>query len=178
MRYSDIKQHLRPYLITGRRTTTINHAFAAAIAPFDEYDEERVKKALRLLGQDPDSEILCAYCGSPAETWDHVHATVRKTKFSGHGHRVGNLLPCCKPCNSKKGSKDWQVFLKRLAITEPERNQREGRIAAYLKEFLVSDDIPEHLPEYAELQQLRLEVLKIFKRADELAKSIREKSRK
>ena len=105
MRYKDIRRYLKPYSMVASRATTINHAFAACIAPCDKYDEEVMRKAIIALGQDPDSDLLCVYCGDEAETWDHIHATVREKKFSGHGHRIGNLLPCCKTCNSKKGNK-------------------------------------------------------------------------
>lgn len=178
MHYSSIKQHLRPYCIVARRRTTINHAFAACIAPHDAYDAERVKEAIVVLGQDLEKAIRCAYCGGEAETWDHVHATVSKTKFSGHGHRLGNLLPCCKPCNSQKGNKDWLQFLKTLRMPEAERAERERRIAEYLGRFGVLDEIPEQSPEYEELLRLRVEVLEIFKRADELAAIIRSRSKK
>ncbi len=177
MHYSSIKLHLKPYCIVARRKTTINHAFAASVAPYDDFDDKLIRDALALLGQDPDSPIMCAYCGGAAETWDHVHATVLKTRFSGHGHRVGNLLPCCKLCNSKKGNKDWQTFLKQLNIPEELRAERVKRIAQYLGKYEVLDTIPEQTPEYEELLQLRLRVLEIFKKADELAEIIRSKAR-
>jgi 5-methylcytosine-specific restriction endonuclease McrA len=177
MRYTDIKLHLKPYSIVARRRTTINHAFAASVAPHDEFDDERVRDALKLLGQDPDCLVMCAYCGTAAETWDHVFATVEKTQFSGYGHRLGNLLPCCKPCNSRKGNKDWRVFLKLLGLPENLRKERESRIAAYLDRYRVVDVIPEHLQEYQELMRLRLQVLEIFQRADALASAIRAKAK-
>ena len=54
MRYSTVRNHLKPYVIVSRRKTTINHAFAAAVAPSDAYDELRVREAIYILGQDPD----------------------------------------------------------------------------------------------------------------------------
>ena len=50
MRYSTIRNHLKPYVIVARRRTTINHAFAAAVAPSDEYDEQRIRAAVAMLG--------------------------------------------------------------------------------------------------------------------------------
>lgn len=102
MRLKTIATHLRPYRMLASRRTTINHMFAAAIAPNDIFDEQRVREAMILLGNDPDGDLACAYCGNPAETWDHVFATVKNSRFSGHGHQLGNLLPCCKQCNSRK----------------------------------------------------------------------------
>jgi 5-methylcytosine-specific restriction endonuclease McrA len=176
MQYRDIRRYLKPYSIVASRTTTINHAFAACIAPFDTYDENRVREAITALGQNPDNGLLCVYCGAEAETWDHVHATVKDKKFSGFGHRVGNLLPCCKPCNSKKGNKTWRTFLSSLPMPEPLRKERESRIDVYLNQYCLMDAIPEHLPEYQELQGLRCKVLELFRKADELASVVRSKS--
>ena len=113
MHYSTIRSHLKPYVIVARRRTTINHAFAAAIAPSDEYVADTVREAMQALGQDSE-RLLCVYCSAPAQTWDHVFATVKNSNFSGHGHRLGNLLPCCKPCNSAKGNKNWRLFIEQL----------------------------------------------------------------
>ncbi|HVV70377.1 MAG TPA: hypothetical protein VHI52_02590 [Verrucomicrobiae bacterium] len=176
MRYTSIKDHLKVYSIVAKRTTTINHAFAAAVAPHDEFDDGRVREAMRVLGQDPDGEILCAYCGGTAETWDHVRATVAKKEFSGHGHRLGNLLPCCKACNSKKGNKDWQAYLGQMKLTEAVRAERVERIAGYLEKYGVVDAVLEASEEYRELVKLREEILERFKRADELAEKIRKKA--
>jgi hypothetical protein len=176
MRYKDIRRYLKPYSMVASRTTTINHAFAACIAASDAFDEKRIREALAVLGQDPDTNLLCAYCGKDAETWDHVHATVKDKRFSGFGHRIGNLLPCCKACNSKKGNKDWRVFLNSLSILEPLRTEREIGIEAYLNRYCSMDAIPEHLTEYQELQELRRQVLDLFKEADQLAGIVRSKS--
>ena len=178
MRYTSIRSHLTVYSLVAKRTTTINHAFAAAVAPHDEFDDKRVREALAVLGQDADAELLCAYCGEKANTWDHVHATVHETEFSGYGHRLGNLLPCCKPCNSSKGNQDWRAYLRRLEMPEQVRMERERRIDAYLKKYEVIDKLAEHLPEYGELMDLRRQVREIFSKADELAKVIRSKSKR
>jgi 5-methylcytosine-specific restriction endonuclease McrA len=178
MRYKSIRSHLKAYSLVAKRTTTINHAFAAAIAPYDDFDDQRVREALAVLGQDADDELFCAYCGQRAETWDHVYATVQDTEFSGHGHRLGNLLPCCKPCNSSKGNQGWREYLRRLNIPEKARSDRECRIEAYLEKYGLIDEVPEHLPEYQELLDLRRQVREIFKRADALAEVIRRKVKK
>ena len=176
MRYKDIRRFLKPYSMVASRTTTISHAFAASIAPCDSFDDQTVRTALVALGQDPDADLECAYCGARAETWDHVNATVRDKKFSGYGHRLGNLLPCCKLCNSRKGNKNWLIFLRTLPIGEELHAERENRISAYLTEYGAKDEVPEHLPEYEQLQELRRQVLQLFREADELATIIRRKS--
>lgn len=173
MQYHSIRSHLRPYSITGRRKTTINHAFASAIAPCDAFNEASVREAIVLLGQDPDLDLRCSYCGAVAETWDHVFATVSASEFSGHGHRLGNLLPCCKTCNSKKGNKHWLAYILSLRLDAGLLGQRTSLIRAYLERFEVVDFIPRHLPQYGELQHIRSQILALFIRADQLAAEIR-----
>jgi hypothetical protein len=176
MRFTDIRRYLKPYSILANRTTTINHAFAASIAPSDAFDTATVRAAVIALGQDPDADLRCVYCGDEAETWDHVHATVKDKAFSGHGHRLGNLLPCCKRCNSKKGNRDWRTFLGGTGLPEAQRAESERRIDGYLTAYGVRDVVPEHLSEYQELQELRRQVLELFARADRLAGIVRTKS--
>lgn len=175
MRYTDIRRYLKPYRMYERRKTTINHAFASAIAPFDVYSDEAIRMAVKDLGQDPDAALTCVYCGDEAETWDHVFATVEKGQFSGAGHRLGNLLPCCKPCNSKKGNKDWLTFVQTLKLPEKEKLARIELIARYLAKHFSRDSLPGHLAGYAELISLRDKILSLMKQADDLALVIREK---
>jgi hypothetical protein len=176
MHYSTIKSHLRPYVIVARRKTTINHAFAAAVAPSDAYSDEHVRGAISLLGQDPDKPLTCTYCGAQANTWDHVFATVKNSVFSGHGHRLGNLLPCCKPCNSAKGNKEWRSYLASLNL--PDEASRVSHIEAYLSEHGKLDQLPKASAEYERLLQIREQVLALLSKADQLARIIREHSRR
>ncbi len=173
MRYSSIKSHLKPYVIVARRKSTISHAFAAAIAPSDMYNEDQVRGAITELAMNPDEDLVCAYCGVKAQTWDHVYATVRDTHFSGFGHRLGNLLPCCKSCNSSKGNKDWDRFLSELALSPELHLARKERITAHLARYFVQDLIPNHLPEYEQLLEIKLQVMALLAQADDLAKIIR-----
>ena len=176
MRYSDVKRHLQPYVMVTKRKTTINHAFASAVAPCDEYDSQRIRSAIVDLGQDPDLELDCVYCGKPAETWDHVFATVKKSVFSGHGHRMGNLLPCCKPCNSKKGNRSWQAYLSTLLIPDADRESRQGLIASYLEKHHVLDDLPAVHCDYEELGRIRSQVLALLAEGDVIAARIRRRN--
>jgi hypothetical protein len=173
MKYTSIREHLRPYGIVARRRTTINHAFAAAVAPADTYDEAQVRAAIAALKQDPDAALECAYCGQAAETWDHVLATVLHSRFSGHGHRLGNLLPCCKPCNSKKGNKSWMQHLNSLGLEPHELRQRIDVIRAYLETYGVIDILPDHSTEYLELERIREQVMDLLRRADQIAAVVR-----
>ena len=54
----------------------------------------------------------CRYCHTPLMrginlTWDHAIPTSR-----GGTHMLSNLLPCCRHCNSVKGSKTFFEFLR------------------------------------------------------------------
>ncbi len=51
----------------------------------------------------------CAYCGAKGElVMDHI-IPINK-QFLGE-HRLGNLAPACRGCNSKKASNDFRAFL-------------------------------------------------------------------
>jgi hypothetical protein len=182
MRRESIKTHLRPYSIYARRVTTINHAFASAIAINDEYNDAEIRQAILDLGQDPDQDLRCAYCDDkPAETWDHVTGLVQHSQYSGFGHTLGNLLPCCKDCNSRKGNRDWKVYLR--AITSNDENywrkvaQLECYFSKYQKPCLSQADIaalmPDEMQAYNDIHQ---QVLELMKHADALAQKIRQKT--
>jgi hypothetical protein len=175
MQFEDLKRHLAPYRIYARRKTTINHAFAAAIAPCDGFVKETVIEALRLLEQDPERELKCVYCDDPAETWDHVFATVKDSVFSGAGHRIGNLLPCCKQCNSRKGNRSWDAYIISREAPGPLRELRIERVRRYLSRLFVADMLPASLPEYARFMEIRDEILRLMREADSLANAIRQK---
>jgi hypothetical protein len=70
----DIARYLKPYSIHQARRTTIANAFASALAPSDKYDDALVLDALSFLGQNPESDLACVYCGKKAETWDHIYS--------------------------------------------------------------------------------------------------------
>ncbi len=172
MHYSTVRSHLKPYVIVARRRTTINHAFAAAIAPSDLYLAEKVQEAMLVLGQDPEN-LRCAYCGDPAQTWDHIFATVKNSNFSGHGHRLGNLLPCCKACNSSKGNKNWRSFIEQSSL--PDKIQRIAIIDSYLAKYTIIELLPEDSLEHNRLTEVKAQVLALLAEADRIAKLIRDR---
>jgi hypothetical protein len=180
MKKQDIKRHLQDYSIYGKRKTTINHAFASALSVADTYDEEKINKALLLLGQNPDQDLRCVYCDRPAETWDHIMAVVKEGKFSGYGHQIGNLIPCCKDCNSKKGNRDWKAFLISKRPTEQQTPDMTNRIEAYIKnnttqfEQLLDSDTNN---EIEKIEKIKDQIGELMKKGDEQAKIIRDKLR-
>lgn len=179
MKKDTILRHMRHYSIYNRRRTTINHAFASAIAYIGEYDETNMSEALKILGQDPDSDLTCVYCDDKlAETWDHIFALVKNNEYSGYGHTIGNLLPCCKECNSKKGNKNWLQFISENYSDNEHRqfkiNQINNYINSYLDIFPTLDDMkkicPSKVKEYNEIKE---QILSLMKKADAIADKIR-----
>ncbi len=172
MRYTGIKKHLRPYSIASRKST-IAHAFASAIAPNDEFDDEKAREAIIWLGQDPDSDLRCAYCDSDAKSWDHVNGVVKSKRFSGFGHRIGNLLPCCESCNSAKGNLDWKMYMSKIVMPEKKKHKQISVIQSYLDHFLVSDILPEECPEIDEMEEIKDQIIELMVGADVVASGLR-----
>jgi hypothetical protein len=181
LKLDSIRKHLQPYSIFNRRRTTIAHAFASAIAVVEDYDRSRVSEAIRILGQDPDSDLLCVYCGEPAQTWDHLRGLVKSGSWSGFGHTIANLVPCCDKCNSQKRNRDWLEFLK---------FKNEGNDAKFQERFklltdyshrqsaraLTYEDIQRLCPdEVRSFENSRDTILAEMKRADTIADAIRRK---
>lgn len=179
MKKDSIKKHLKPYSIVGRRKTTINHAFASALALNDDYDDEKLNEAIRVLGQFPDDHLNCVYCERDAETWDHIIGLVKESNFSGYGHQIRNLVPCCKDCNSKKGNKDWKQFLKEKVVDQDKREEIQKRLENYtglLFKPLNSEDIRKKYPEdMKKYDELKGKIINLMEEADNIAKNIREK---
>lgn len=179
MKRDSIRAHLRPYSIYGRRVTTIHHAFASAIAPSDIYDDALIVEALRTLGQDPDQDLVCVYCDrNPAETWDHVFGLVTDKRYSGYGHTIGNLLPCCRSCNSSKGNRHWQTFLRARITDDTLYNAKVKQLRAFFERYqqpaLDQSMIEQLCPdEMQELQAVKQRILELMKEADRIADNIR-----
>ncbi len=52
---------------------------------------------------------LCAYCGNPAEAWDHVYPISKKGITT-----PSNIVPACTSCNSSKGDRNVFEWLKAM----------------------------------------------------------------
>ncbi len=181
MKKESIKTHLKRYSILQERKTTVNHAFASALAPNDNYDEQVMDDALRLLGQNPDDDLTCIYCGAKAQTWDHLIGLVKDSEFQGYGHQIGNLVPCCRDCNSKKGSKDWQQFIESEVKDEGNRKELKSRLYAYLEHYAKPVDTVkmerEMHKELENYRKLKKDIFKLMNAADEIAEKIRTNAR-
>jgi hypothetical protein len=106
----------------------------------------------------------CAYCGSrDAPVMDHI-IPINK-KHLGE-HRLGNLVPSCRDCNSRKGSESIQEFLKEdptklEAIMAHMKNYGYSPIGDHGKTKKLLDmahaDIRQLTDRYIELIQMMLE---------------------
>jgi hypothetical protein len=172
-----MKRHLRSYSIVQRRKTTVNHAFASALAPCDDYDEKRVTEAMALLGQTDFNDLRCVYCDSVAETWDHLVGLVKDSELNGYGHQIGNLVPCCGDFNSSKGNKDWREFLRSRIADLDELKRVEQALETYLLKYAtevdlgrVQDKYPEEWHKYNEIKS---RIIELMAEADGLAAQLR-----
>ena len=162
----------------SKRRTTINHAFASAIAPSHSYSENIISDALVFLGQDPNSELLCVFCNEKGETWDHLVGLVKNGDLRGYGHQIGNLVPCCKQCNSKKGSKEFSIFIRESDRISKNKEELIHLLTTYQKNFAVEIDLQSlenELPnEFSEFNRIKSEIFELMKRADIVAAKLRE----
>ena len=154
-------------MIAGKRGTTITHAFASALAPIEIYEATRVREAMVLLGQADPSALVCVYCDRSAETWDHVEALVRHRQGSGFGHTLGNLVPACRDCNSKRGNKPWAEWMRKRGVAE----ERIERIRRHHEASSVAAVNPRGLltsTQATRIEDIQHEILTLMSEADSI----------
>ena len=177
MKKEDIKRHLKTYSVYNKRRTTINHAFASAIAPSDDFDEEKMNEALKFLGQNPDEDLKCVFCNDEAETWDHLVGLVKNGELRGFGHQIGNLVPCCKKCNSKKGSKEFDKFIGEYNKIPFDKNELIELLSQYQRKFAkeINLDILKEKTsiDYEAFLEVKEEIFNLMEKADILAERLR-----
>ena len=174
MKKETIKRHFRNYKISGRKST-ISHAFASALSIPDAYNDGDINKSLKILGQNPSADLTCAYCDAPANTWDHIFALVENGNFSGNGHQLFNLIPCCNFCNSKKGNLDWKDYLRDYNLDSAERLKRIDRYITTNSNNAL-DDIKKYCKkEIKELDKIKNQIFELMKAADGIAEVVRKK---
>ena len=169
MKMSSIKYHLRKYSIHQKRSTTINNAFASAVAPCDKYCEKITESIVKDLEVMADGKIHCVYCGlHRAETWDHLFPLVKNNEPSGFGHTYGNLVPCCKVCNSRKGGKKWDIA--NDVINSHDDIQR-NKVIRVIQKHLSKYKTQQNIYESDELKLIKGKILELMKEADAIIKN-------
>lgn len=177
MQAQSIKKYLKDYKIAGR-WTTFNGAIQHALAVPEIYDEEKVKKLLKVLGQENEKELRCTYCAKKAATWDHLHSNVKDKKFSGRGNRIFNLVPACRSCNEKKGRKHWSVFIegnKNKSVIEKRLKKLDSIFEAEIHSWdRIQEICPELAKKYAEMtDKLKEDIAKMDALAGEIRNSVK-----
>jgi hypothetical protein len=133
--------------------------------------------ALRLLGQDPEDDLKCVYCGLRADTWDHLIGLVKNAELRGYGHQLGNLVPCCRVCNSKKGAKDWDVHLREILPDPSAFDAKYALLVLYRDRYAFPvnlEQAAELLPEeWARYCQIKQEIFRLMAEADKIATRLR-----
>ena len=173
MKGDSIRKYLRPQPAV-RRSSTVTNILVSALAPYDQYDAESARQALCDLGQDPDGDLQCVYCGGAAATWDHLNNRVRAGCSSGHGHTLRNLVPSCRTCNERKGAKSWREWLGVLAPSDAAaRALRLERFEAVGQTAAVADDDPEIAAALARFEQIRRQIFDLMAESDKVAERIR-----
>jgi hypothetical protein len=166
------KRKMRKTSIKGERASSVNNAFASALAVFSPFDEDAINEALKVVGQSPTGPLICVYCGGPATDADHLNGLVKATRYTGHGQVIGNLVPACAPCNNSKGNKPWREWAGSRGISA----DRIAKIAEYesLAPPAVSEEkLHERYPDLmAAYEKLRILCQDTFSAADHLAKEI------
>lgn len=116
-------------------------------------------------------------CGRPAQTWDHLENLVKAGQFNGYGHQIGNLVPCCRECNSEKGGKSFRTFITaNTRLTEVERSELIRRLETHLalatpiEEKSVDPDRHELL---AKFRAVQVQILQLMEEADKYATLLR-----
>ena len=102
---------------------------------------------------------------------------MRKGKLNGYGHQVGNLVPCCRDCNSQKGGKSFRDFINANAdLTEAEKSNLILRLETHLalakpiKEFDRNPEEQEALTKFLALQN---QIFCLMQEADKYAQTLR-----
>ena len=177
MTLKSIRSHLAPYSIFSKRKTTVTHAFASALAPSDEFDKERVEAALDALGQKNLKQLTCVYCSKLAQTWDHLENLVKDGKLNGYGHQIGNLVPCCRDCNSAKSGKPFHKYVEILPLSPDEKGNLIARLQNHLAQAKPIDKAgldTEGQKALDKFNEIQAQILKLMEEADTYAQILRE----
>jgi hypothetical protein len=163
---------MRKIRIKSERGSSVNNAFASALAMFSSVSDDAINEALKVLGQPPTGPLVCVYCGEPEQEIDHLNGLVEATRYTGNGQVIGNLVPACGDCNGRKGKKAW----KKWAVDEGISPDQIKRIEDYqsLAPPAVSEErLKELYPDLmAAYEKLRILCQDVFSAADHLADEI------
>jgi hypothetical protein len=112
-----------------------------------------------------------------ATTWDHLIGLVENAELRGFGHQIGNLVPCCRDCNSAKGANDWRAYLRQNVANQSAFEERHSLIATYLEQYGTPVNLKraaEMLPaEWERYSAIKHEIFSLMAEADKIASRLR-----
>lgn len=81
----------------------------------------------------------CTYCGISSQDV-YLQPDFLWPQSKGGIHEIGNVVPACPTCNSKRGSKDWIEFMRTsdTVITKSTKSEIEEqikKITAFMKKY-------------------------------------------
>ncbi|HYF80521.1 MAG TPA: hypothetical protein VD973_25720 [Symbiobacteriaceae bacterium] len=103
----------KPSHIHGRRSS-ITYAIAASASPYAVPTEAEFNEMLQILGMDRD-HLRCVFCNKPTKRLGHLNALVEDRQPTGWGTTIGNLVPVCSTCGSRRGNQPWAEWLQQQA---------------------------------------------------------------
>ncbi len=169
MRYESVRKHYKRTKTPAKLTSLVSYGFASAIASVDVYDDDVTRASIKELGQDPDQDLSCVYCGEGATGWDHLHALVKDGEYTGRGHVLANLVPSCARCNASKGNSNWRDWMRKEGF-----DSRMDPIAEHqaecVRDRLEGTEVAQLLAQY---RLLRQGIIERMHEAEELSGKIR-----
>lgn len=103
---------LQPYCLEcdWNGKTTIEEAWNNLVRQLKSAGEmaNLSKWTFEIYQQKMGAEPHCTWCGSRCRDWGIGHWIDRQS--NGDGHHPDNCVPCCSPCNFRKGQQDYEVY--------------------------------------------------------------------
>ena len=94
------------------RKSTFAKALSDGIAPRIRPTREEFCNYKTYFKQGISKQFSCAYCGSDYDYLEHFRPLVVKSRPTGYGSDVYNLVPSCGNCNHKKKNDSWKKWMK------------------------------------------------------------------
>ena len=161
MKIEKFKERMKPHRLLSR-SSTVTHEYAKALAPADEYDQNKLEAAFQKMGLFENGTLLCAYCSNTATTVDHLNPLVVNKKFSGWGHVFGNLVPACRNCNESKGGKPWREFAEKRNVSESQIQKLEAyesQASTPVSQDELAKLYPDLISAYEHMRKINLDAL-------------------
>ena len=106
---------------------------------------------------------------------DELKEHFKNNELRGYGHQIGNLVPCCKECNSKKGSKDYKVFIHEHNKIRKNKENLINLLSSYQETYSTKLNFEKlkASQEYEDFLIIKDKIFELMKEADLIAEKIR-----